>query len=422
MNLCMKLAHHLHLYQPRGNDIYTARINEECYKPLSKNKVLENVSFDIGPTLVDWLYVNDKNTLSKIIRSDKGQAMAQSYNHRLLPLARYDMDVDTQIIWGLKHFEKYFSRKPKGMWLPETATSKRVLEKLTSHGIEYTIGADNQNAKSSDTSKVFEIELPSKKKINYFFYNKLSGPIAHNSEMWQGSDLTYLANADYALEKIVQETKDDFILLAYDGETFGHHHKFADMWIEHFPKSAKKKGFDTVLISSVNGEFKEKGYVWDDSAWSCKCGGLVRWTQGCDCAGAEMDYKKQLLSAAEHQEDLVHEIFDSSAGKLLVDPWDARNDYIDLSLKNLSWQEFISKHFKNKPSRTAQGKVLDLLKAEYHTQLSFTSCGWFFENIHPQTKNNILDMQKAAFFIKRGVGKDISSGVKGVEWMLEHVS
>ncbi len=412
------IGQHLHFYQPRRNDYYTEKINQECYKPLAENGVFKHISFNVGPTLMDWMEKNDKKTLDSIIQSDEGQAIAQPYSHRLLPLAN-DLDVETQIIWGKKHFEKYFKREPKGMWLPETATSKRVLKKLVEHGIEYTIGGFNQNKTNNQTDKVFEIDLDGEK-IKYFFFNEISPKLAFNSKREKNGG-AYLDNVERTLEEL-REKEDGFILLAYDGETFGHHKPFTEKWQAYFPEGvAKVEGLDLMLIHNLNGEFTMEGEVHEDSSWSCLCGGLKRWTVGCGCAGAEKGYKEQLFEVARKQEDVIHDIYEIEGKKFLNNPWSARNDYIDLKLKTTSWGDFVNKHFTIKTS-SAQEKMKELLEAEYYTQLSMTSCGWFFDNIHPQTRNNIEDLRTAAEHVRRGTGINLNANFNKVEWMLKHVS
>ncbi len=413
------ISQHWHFYQPRGNDYWASQINNECYKPNSNSGILENISFNIGPTLIEWFKENDKETLESIIQSDKGQAIAQPYNHRIMPLIRYDEDLKTQIIWGKKHFKKYFKREPKGMWLPETATDKRVCKELVNQGIEYTIGSWNQKRGYGNSSKPHKIDLGDNKSIIYFFFNPVSSDIAFNRKI--RGDTRYLDNADIALDELVENRDSDFMLLAYDGETFGHHHEFADKWAAYFPESVEKR--DYVEMKTLDQIIKEVDPIESDiherSSWSCLCGNLSRWTDGCDCAGGEKNYQRPLLDVAENQEDKVHEIYQNKASMYLKDIWKARNEYIDLKLNNISREDFIRNNFKGDYSNEIEEKVLNLLKAEYHTQLSFTSCGWFFPHIHIQTGNNINDLYKASDYIRKATGYDISDNLKQLDWMLQ---
>ncbi|MFW5852709.1 MAG: DUF3536 domain-containing protein [Nanoarchaeota archaeon] len=419
------VAQHWHFYQPRNNDFWAKKITEECYKPNSENGILDHISYNIGPTLIEWFEENAKDTLENMLSSDNGQALGQAYNHRILPLARYDEDLKTQIVWGKKHFKKYFGREPKGIWLPETATDKRTCRELVKQGIEYTIGAWWQGASMDgsqlDFSKPHEIDLGQNLKIIYFFFDPTSAQIAFNSTA--KASTKFLENADVALERIAMDINDGGIaLLAYDGETFGHHHKFADKWAGYFPQAVEKRSdIDMITLDQFLKENRvySQASLIENSSWSCLCGNLSRWTDGCSCAGGSKNYQRILLDILEKQEDIVHDIFVSESGKFLNDVWDARNDYIDVKLENISLDDFFDKYKKDNLSKQEKESLLNLFEAEYLTQLSFTSCGWFFPDVNIQTRNNIHDALKFAVKIDEATGKDISENLAGLEWMLK---
>ncbi|MDP2908468.1 MAG: DUF3536 domain-containing protein [Nanoarchaeota archaeon] len=403
------ILQHWHFYQPRNNDKWTNIINNECYKPNSKNGILNHVSFNIGPTLINWLKENDKETLERMIQSDNGQAIAMPYNHRIMPLIRHEEDIKTQIIWGKKYFQTFFKREPEGIWLPETATSRRVCKELAKQGIKYTIGAPWQKKGEQNTSKPYKIKLEKNLEITYLFYNPVSGKIAFNNPTDSGNK--FLDNVDTTLDQLEKLIEDkEMLLLAYDGETFGHHHKFADLWAEYFPKGiAKRKDLKMITIAEYLKEFKakEEADIWDNSAWSCLCGGLKRWTTGCNCVGGYKAYQQPLLKALEKLEDKSHEIFANEAGKYFKDIWAARNDYIELKLESIKEEEFFKKHLKKDITKEQKKSLQQLLEAEYHIQLSFTSCGWFFPNLSVQTEQNMLDAYTAASMIKEATKKDM---------------
>ncbi|MDP2908074.1 MAG: DUF3536 domain-containing protein, partial [Nanoarchaeota archaeon] len=409
---------HWHFYQPRRNDKWTRRINKECYVPNSKNGILKHVSFNIGPTLIEWFNKHDKETLERMIQSDEGQALAQPYNHRIMPLIRHDEDLKTQIIWGKKYFKKFFKREPEGMWLPETATSKRVCKELAKQGIKYVIGAPWQKKGQQDTSKPYKIKLGKDLELIYFFYNPISGNIAFNNHNAYGQ--RFLDNVDTTLEHLTNVVKDKEIQqLAYDGETFGHHHKFADLWAEYFPKGvAKRKDMKMITVNEYIKKFEIKDYanIWDNSSWSCHCGDLKRWTKGCDCAGGHKAYQEPLLKALEKLEDNIHEIFIDETSEYFKDAWDARNDYIDLKLESVTEEEFFKKHLKKEVTKEEESFLKKLLEAEYNLQLSFTSCGWFFPEMGIQAEQNMLDAYKATELIKEATSKDLTTGLlKGLD-------
>lgn len=228
--------------------------------------------------------------------------------------------------------------------------------------------------------------------MTYFFYNGMSWLIADN-HMINGTKL--LDNADNAANFISSSMKDDeMMLLAYDGETFGHHHKFADLWAQYLPKAVENiDGMRYITIPEYLKEHKPESYtdIFDNSSWSCHCGNLSRWTDGCDCAGGGKTYQRPLYDALNEVEDVVHETFIATSKKYFVDPWAARNDYIDIKIGNMTWDGFFKKHLRQKASRETKDGLKYLLDAEYSVQLSFTSCGWFFSEFGIQTARSIID-------------------------------
>ncbi|MFP4655962.1 MAG: DUF3536 domain-containing protein [Candidatus Woesearchaeota archaeon] len=419
------LSQHWHFYQPRGNDYWAAKINEQCYRPNSENGVMDHVSFNIGPTLIEWFEQNDPGTLDRMISADHGQAIAQPYNHRILPLIRHDEDLKTQIRWGKEHFKKYFGREPRGIWLPETATDIRTSKALAEEGIEYTIGAPSQ-AINEDGSPVssgcYDVDLGSGLSIAYFFFHPRSGEIAHNADTPFG-DTSFLDNADVALDVLVRESEGEaLILLAYDAETFGHHNKFADLWADYFPTAVEQhpETEDMITLDQYLDTYGTHGMVAlvERSSWSCLCGGLKRWSGDCDCAKSREQYREELLRTLEEQEDTVHDIFYTTSRKFINDPWVARDDYIHVLMDELGFEDLIRPYLKEDVTYSTMYELKELFEAEYLTQLSFTSCGWFFPDINLQTKNNIRDAYAASQRIKSSTGHDISAPLSSIDWML----
>ena len=170
----VRLVVHGHFYQPPRENPWTERsrsepsaapfhdwnerITAECYRPNGWARVLDehgrvsdivnnyaHLSFNVGPTLLSWLETHRPDVYERILEADRegGGAIAQAYNHTILPLAN-ERDVRTQIRWGLADFEHRFGRRPAGMWLPETAVNDDVLRILVEEGVGFTILAPNQ--------------------------------------------------------------------------------------------------------------------------------------------------------------------------------------------------------------------------------------------------------------------------------------
>ncbi len=186
------LCIHGHFYQPpRENPFsgvippekgaepftnYNAKINAECYQP---NAVIDNfdlLSFNFGPTLAGWLADHDELTYRHIIEADRrnvaqngvGNALAQAYNHTILPLA-HRRDKETQIAWAIADFCHRFGRLPQGMWLPEMAVDYETLEVMAERGLEFTILSPCQARQSIDPSRPYWVRLPAGHRLAIFF-------------------------------------------------------------------------------------------------------------------------------------------------------------------------------------------------------------------------------------------------------------
>src|SRR5271155_985704 len=147
---------------------WNERITAECYAPNGASRIVnrENqisriinnyapISFNFGPTLLSWLEENAPRAYKHILEADRrsqlrfgghGSAMAQVYNHIIMPLAS-TRDRITQIRWGIADFESRFGRKPEGMWLSETAVDMETLDLMAAHGIRFVILAPHQCAR-----------------------------------------------------------------------------------------------------------------------------------------------------------------------------------------------------------------------------------------------------------------------------------
>ncbi|HCA41096.1 MAG TPA: hypothetical protein DEP01_06140 [Aminobacterium sp.] len=289
---------------------WNERVAAECYAPNRAARILgdggkivkimsnyERMSFNFGPTLLSWMERHDPETYQAILDADRrgqvryaghGPAIAQVYNHMIMPLAS-KRDKITQVLWGIQDFTRRFGRFPEGMWLPETAVDIETLEVMAGEGILFTILAPHQVQawrrigamweypleKTLDTSRVYKCELPSGRSIALFFYN---GSLAH--EIAFG---TLLSNGEAFAQKLVNSiaSRGEGALahIATDGETFGHHHKYGDMalaWCLHrFEKN------DEVRLT-VYGEYLKKFppqwevKIQENTSWSC-VHGVERW-------------------------------------------------------------------------------------------------------------------------------------------------
>ena len=402
---------------------WNERITAECYEPNTASRILDNqdrirkivnnyakMSFNFGPTLLDWLSqkvpevyraVIDADRESKEYFSGHGSALAQAYNHMIMPLA-CPRDKHTQVIWGLRDFEHRFGRRPEGMWLPETAVDLETLEIMVQQGIRFTILAPYQARRirkigestweepgpgGIDPSMPYRIYLPSGRIMDVFFYD---GPISRAVAFEK-----LLSNGEYFAKRIMTGFAEGrslprLLSIATDGETYGHHHRHGDMALAYAMNYLESNRLARITNF---GEYLEKhppAYeveIHENSSWSC-AHGVERWRGNCGCnsgmhPGWNQAWRAPLRNALNNLRNTLAPRFGETGRYFLKDPWDARNDYIsvllDRSPENLD--RFLAKHSVRGLTPEERVTVLKLLETQRHAMLMFTSCGWFFDEI-----------------------------------------
>ena len=332
--------------------------------------------------------------------SGHGSAIAQVYNHMIMPLANR-RDKETQVKWAIKDFEVRFGRFPEGMWLPETAVDTESLEVLAENGIKFTILSPNQALKMRklgeeewvdvsvskiDPRRSYKCNLPSGKSISLFFFDRrTASDIAFGNLLENGE-----AFAKRLIESLNGEKDEVFIeSVASDGELYGHHHPHGDMTLAYCIYYIVAN--DTAKLTNY-AEYLEKHpplhevQIAENTSWSC-IHGIERWRSDCgDNMGHEgwkQTWRKPLREAMDWLRDTLAPHFETDAGQYLNEPWNARNDYntviLDRSKDNID--SFISRYSKKELTIDEKRRVIKLLEMQRHAMLMYTSCGWFFDEI-----------------------------------------
>ncbi len=399
---------------------WNERISAECYSPNTTSRILDKVggviknitnnysriSFNFGPTLLSWMELYDRETYDGILEADKesilrfeghGSAMAQVFNHMILPLANR-RDKETQVIWGIRDFEKRFKRRPEGMWLAETAVDTESLEILAEQGILFTVLAPRQakaikrvgettwtvvNDQTVETRKAYRCQLPSGKSIALVFYDgNISQSVAFNGLLNDGRRF-----AEQLINSLNgNDSSPQMVHIATDGETYGHHHKHGEMALA-FALDYIEKQEDVSLINyaSFIAKFppQDEAQIIEDSSWSC-VHGVERWRENCGCNSGKPGYtqtwRKPLRESLDWLRDTLAVIFEQEGSKLFTNPWEARNEYIKVVLKRND--DTIKRFIKSQGlSDVDINKALRLMELQRHAMLMYTSCGWFFDEI-----------------------------------------
>ena len=403
---------------------WNEKIAAQCYAPNAASRILDpdhriiqivnnysKMSFNFGPTLLQWLERHRPDTYGAILEADQlsrerfsghGSALAQAYSHMIMPLAN-KRDKLTQVLWGLADFRRRFGRDAEGMWLPETAVDLETLDILSQEGIRFTILAPRQaqrvrgmlkdeswqdvSDQRIDPSMAYRCELPSGQAISLFFYD---GPISQEIA-FGGLPQNGEAFAQRFLESYSEERPWPQLLhVAVDGETFGHHQRHGDMALAyclHYIES-----HDLAQLTNY-GEYLEnhppthRVEIWERSSWSC-VHGVERWREDCGCSsgmhpGWSQAWRKPLRESLDWLRDEAISIFEAIAPDLLHSPWEARNAYwdvvVDRSADNVD--RFLEKHALRDLSRAERTAAIELLEMQRNAMLMFTSCGWFFDEI-----------------------------------------
>lgn len=404
---------------------WNERVTAECYARNAAARILDNnrriidivnnyskISFNFGPTLLSWMQDKDPEIYAAVLEADRlsqqhfsghGSAMAQVYNHMIMPLAN-TKDKRTQIIWGIKDFESRFKRKPEGMWLAETAVDLESLDLMAEQGIKFTVLAPHQAKRVKQTTsqetlwrdvteaKVdprvpYRCYLPSGRQISIFFYD---GPIA------LGVAFEGLLNNG---EQFAQRLTGDFsagnpnaqiVSIATDGETYGHHHKFGDMALAyglHYIESHH------LAQLTVYGEFLQKYpptqevEIAENSSWSC-VHGIERWRSDCGCStggqkGWNQKWRAGLRQSLDWLRDQIRPLYEIQMAAFTNDPWGLRDRYIEVILDRS--EEHVERFLQNVAGRPFKEdekiKILKLLEMQTNAMLMYTSCGWFFNDV-----------------------------------------
>jgi alpha-amylase/alpha-mannosidase (GH57 family) len=403
---------------------WNERITAECYAPNTASRILDSdqrvadiinnyskISFNIGPTLLSWMERHKPEVYQAVLEADRlsmdrfsghGSAMAQVYNHMIMPLANR-RDKDTQVLWGIKDFQKRFGRFPEGMWLPETAVDTETLEVLAEAGMKFTVLAPGQakrvrrlakGAKWNDVSggridptMAYLCVLPSRKRMSLFFYDgPISQDLAFGELLRSGESFAHRLLSAFADHRDWPQ----IVHVATDGETYGHHRRFGDMALAYCLHFIESQSAATI---TNYGEYLEKHppthsvEIFDRSSWSC-FHGVERWKENCGCnsgmhPGWTQEWRKPLREAMDGLRDALAPLFEEKAKEYLKDPWKAREDYIEVILDRgpESGEDFFKKHGVKELSPEEKRRGLTLLEMQRNAMLMFTSCGWFFDEI-----------------------------------------
>ncbi|MBN2149056.1 MAG: DUF3536 domain-containing protein [Anaerolineales bacterium] len=439
------LCIHGHFYQPPREDPLTSlipqeagcapypnwneRIHSECYRPNAELGNFERISFNIGPTLCTWMVTHDPEACRLIVAQDRanlkrygvGNAIGQAYNHTILPLASRQ-DKVTQVAWGIADFEHHFGRKPEGMWLPETAADLETLSVLAEQGIRFTILAPWQaRCDQLDPTEPYRVTLPDGSDITVFFYHReLSTGISFNPVWTTNADGFVRSEllASFNPEKY-QNNEPQMVLIASDGELYGHHQPFRDRFLAHLVNGASTGvglGYTFPALwlrENANWMFPRRSVeIMDKTSWSCHHG-VLRWMGECACTPGDGRWKAYLRQTFNHLADSLDELYLGALRGLAVDPWQLRNRYIYVIQGRISLRDLLAELAGKFVEGDQFERIRLLLMAQWERQRMFTSCGWFFDDFSRiEPRNNVAYAAQAVRLARLATGVDLAPRVR----------
>jgi hypothetical protein len=402
---------------------WNARIEQECYRPVVAARVLapdgrisrivntlEYISFNFGPTLLEWLEVAAPDTYARVLDADRksvarlghGNAIAQPYHHAILPLSSR-RDKVTEVRWGIADFRRRFGRDPEGMWLPETALDDETLDVLAQEGMRFTIVAPGQVASVPNDGHPGRYTTANGRTIALCIYD---GDISHgiafggllrDASVWARRMLARtdrrhtprdvapaaveaghwepdpetdggtrpLATGEFFArtatgDVVPRRTRHRLLSAATDGETYGHHHRFGEMALARLmidlaaTRSVQVENFASYLARHPATEDVE---IVAPSAWSC-AHGVERWRSNCGChmrGGTNQEWRTPLRDAITSLAEGLHEIYEREAARYFDDPWAVRDAYGEVVAVPEKIESWVAAHVKPDAATASAG-------------------------------------------------------------------
>lgn len=447
---------HGHFYQPPREDPYTGVVpiqenakpydnwNEAifatCYKPNSASRYLSpdgrvdhiynnyaRISVNIGQTLLDWADEAHPIFLKMLRRADAESMkryghtsfMAQAFNHTIMPLDS-EHTKRIQTVWAIESFKKRFGHDPEGFWLAECAINDEVVDILSEYGIKFVVlapwqankidGIPTQNG-TMPCDRPFILKGKKGGEISAFFYNPEFSSGVSFGHMLRDADAMFKSLKD--LKTKMEDP--DLISWATDGEIYGHHEPFGDMGLAALIRKIDES--EEFELDNF-GSFLEKHPATEvatlspgdeglGTSWSCMHG-VGRWFRNCGCHTGGPDswnqkWRGPLRKAFNNLETSARIIIDKETKRILGKDADYQKITLDYKVV-VSHEKNVSEFIDGLGIKEEQDKVAlaTLLEAFRNIMFSYTSCGWFFNDISGiEPRQNIAYGMYAAQLLNR---------------------
>ncbi|HEX3722198.1 MAG TPA: DUF3536 domain-containing protein [Nitrolancea sp.] len=396
---------------------YNEKILAECYRPNAELGNFERLSFDIGPTLALWMKANHPSVLDVIAQADRravertgyGNALVQSFHHTILPLAS-PRDRTTELRWGIRWFEKTFGRRPLGIWLPETAVDTATLEACVDEGLAFTILSPEQAESSVDTRQAYRIDLPSGRSIDALFYEgPLSGTVSFNPHDTDSAEAFMHRFVLPRLDSARSGDDDPLVVIASDGEVYGHHHRFKDYFLQDL-LNARAAQHEIEVVSaecflSIQRS-RQPVLVKERSSWGCGHQ-LLRWSGDCYCTPGDGAWKAKLREVFDRLAERVDVLSEDVARAWDFDPWSLRDSYIDVVIGETPAEEWLARN-GIEPTSDRATVVHALMEAQRYRLAMYASCAFYWDDLtRLEAGYGVRSAQYAAALLDRQLGTHV---------------
>ena len=413
---------HGHFYQPPREDPWldlveaepsaapfhdwNERIEQECYRAVAAARVpgiggriarIENtyewISFNFGPTLLEWMQHAGPETYASVLAADRrsaarlghGNAIAMPYHHAILPLSSR-REKTTEVRWGIADFRRRFGRMPEGMWLPETAVDEETLDVLAEAGIRFTILAPHQVDPLPPGGRPGVVTTTSGRTIAVCVYDGALahdvafGPLVRDAEAWTARLLA--PAVDPASPAVL-------VSLATDGETWGHHHAFGEMALARtLDQLRERPGIRVENFAAFLAREPATHPVTlvAPSAWSCSHG-VERWRSDCGCRirqepPTSQAWRAPLREALGWFTAECHTLYDREGMAVLRDPVAALAGYgAVIGTGADAVRAYAAGVARTDIDAAGRVRAAELLELERGALRSLTSCAWFFDDL-----------------------------------------
>jgi hypothetical protein len=432
-----RLVVHAHFYQPLRVDPFTgrvpedasaspfrdwnARITEECYRPIAERGTAAHISWNMGPTLTGYLASTAPEVLAGYAAADReggGTGIAQAFHHSILPLAAAH-DRRTEILWGIRDFEVRFGRRPRAMWLPETAVDLATLAALADTGIEATILAPWQaDDERVDARHPYRVDVGGGRHVIVAFYDgDLSAAVSFQPAETADADRFARERIRPRLDDAGRDGVPPTLVIASDGELYGHHQSFRDLFLERLvalDAATPDRGFDVVHLAAAVREPDGEPHPWmrirDRTSWSCHHG-VLRWSAECPDV-PDGRWKAPLRAALDRLAGGIDAATESLAHglPLVGDVWAARDAYVDVIVGSVDAGAFAAGRLR--PGATGDDRRLltELLEAQRWRLAMFASDGWFWDDpSRPETRQVLRSAARAVRIVDALGGTDLEA-------------